>query len=123
MTTTTETSVLTSDQKTIKLDLVSMNIMTSWEYEKFDITKGLCGQCHNELMEPSLEGIKTENYENIIILCKCNHWFHEECFKKTPGISCPIDKTPWITARRINPMDEKSEIIRIRKINNLVKVI
>jgi hypothetical protein len=99
----------------MELKLESINVYSVWSYPEANVTNNICELCREPILGPSPENIKSGDYICSIVVGKCKHCFHTECFNKTIKASCPIDKTPWLLESKIVSNKESARVIKLPK--------
>lgn len=82
----------------IPIELVSMDIVFSYNYKNADITNNQCTICKQHIMAPTINLKNKNTLSCSVTMGKCKHLFHTDCINnhiKTGNIVCPIDMTPW----------------------------
>lgn len=84
-----------TEHKKIPIKVKDMNVQVYWS---LDLKIPTCELCHEHLMNATQEEIVSRNVNCKIVIGKCKHGFHEECFKsweKSGNKHCPVDHTDW----------------------------
>jgi hypothetical protein len=96
-----------SEEAYVPLDIKieQLNIIAIWNFKDTANTDHICTICRSHVMAPPFENTQRGSLVCNITQGKCGHCFHEECInainKKGQAI-CPIDKTTWITSKKLD---------------------
>jgi hypothetical protein len=92
----------------VRYSLSNLNLVYVRTNPDYETTNGICEICKKSLyMLPSdinsvggIEKTKCKTPNNCVIIGRCHHAFHLQCFPHG-SVSCPIDDTVWQTAYKI----------------------
>ncbi|KAG2190487.1 hypothetical protein INT46_004927 [Mucor plumbeus] len=89
-------------QNKMKINVVSWTMAAQWSW---DVKEGddVCGICHSEY-DGCCPTCKRPGDDCPLIWGECSHVFHLHCImtwfqSSTRGETCPMDRTPWQTAK------------------------
>jgi len=83
-----------------RIAITKLNICGCYTHKSAVATNDTCQLCKQQLTAPSLENMQKGQLSVQIAIGNCDHTFHKTCIDSylAKNISCPIDKTPWVTA-------------------------
>jgi len=85
------------EHQKLQINVRNVNLEAYWD---FDVENQECLLCHKNLSDTTLKELEDATIDNKIIICKCNHGFHDSClesWKKTGNTFCPKDNSDLIT--------------------------
>lgn len=91
----------------VSYNLSNLSLVYIRKNTDYETTNGICEICKKSLymqFENSdmyvNEKTKCKSPNNCVIIGRCHHAFHQQCFPHG-SVSCPIDDTVWQTAYKI----------------------